>query len=173
MLKTERLILAPFSMRHLNEYVAGFTARITEYQWPDPFENTEQATDTLQAFLEEMERGETLFYSVLSKDEAFLGSVEVHGLAEDCPELGVWIAKAEQNKGYALEALDAVMDHVLKTYGKSAFYYEADVRNLPSRKLLHKFEKDYEIHAQEPERFTTDSGKELELQGFVLKARER
>ena len=56
-------------------------------------------------------------------------------------------------------------------YGKYEFFYEADIRNEASIKLLHKFENDYEIIEQEPERLTTDSGKELELQGHIIKAK--
>ena len=52
-----------------------------------------------------MEKGETLFYSILSEEGAFLGSAEMHGLSGDCPEIGVWIASSEQRKGYAYEAL--------------------------------------------------------------------
>lgn len=37
-------------------------------------------------------------------------------------------------------------------------------------KLLHKLESDYEIIEQEFEALTADSGKELELQGYILKA---
>ena len=39
-------------------------------------------------------------------------------------------------------------------------------------KLLRKFENEYEIIEQDVEKLSTDSGKELELQGFVLKARK-
>lgn len=65
----------------------------------------EAAQDILQQFLDEMKRGETLIFSILSQEGDFLGSVEVHGLAGECPEVGVWIVAAEQNKGYACEAL--------------------------------------------------------------------
>ncbi len=51
-----------------------------------------------------------------------------------------------------------------------SFLDEADVRNIGSMKLLRKFADDYEFIDQGIEKTTTDSGKELELQGFVLKA---
>ncbi len=51
-------------------------------------------------------------------------------------------------------------------------YYEADVRNTGSVKLLHKFEDNYEIIEQGIEKVTTDTGKELELQGFILKIKQ-
>lgn len=171
MIESERLNIAPFEMRYLSHYVSGFNADITKFQWPDPFESIEAARSVLQTFLDEMAREETLLFSILSKNDEFLGSVEVHGLAGDCPELGVWIIPSEQNKGYAYEALNAVLDHVRSRYDKAAFYYEADIRNTGSIKLLRKFDGNYEIIEQQLERLTTDSGKELALQGYLLKAK--
>ena len=171
MIRSKRLNIVPFEMTYLHDYFSGFNGEITKYQWPDPFESIEDARAMLQAFLDEMGREETLLFSILSGNGDFLGSVEVHGLADDCPELGIWITEAEHNKGYAYEALNAVLDDVRAKYDKTAFYYEADTRNTGSIKLLRKFDEKYEIIAQGLERFTTDSGKHLELQGYILKAK--
>ncbi len=171
MIKSERTNIVPFEMKYLNHYFSGFNGEITKFQWPDPFESVEDARSALQEFMNEMDKEETLLFSILSKDNGFLGSVEVHGLAEDCPELGIWIIAPQQNKGYAYEALNAVLDYVRSKYDKHEFYYEADIRNTGSIKLLRKFDKKYEIMEQGFERCTTDSGKDLELQGYILKAR--
>ena len=171
MIKSERTNIVPFEMKYLNHYFSGFNAEITKFQWPDPFESIEAARTVLQEFLTEMEREETLFFSILSKNGDFLGSVEVHGLSEGRPELGIWIMEAEQNKGYAYEALSAVLAYVHAKYDKAEFYYEADIRNTGSIKLLRKFDEKYEIIEQGLEIFTTDSGKGLELQGYILKMR--
>ena len=170
MINSERLCIVPFDMKYLEHYFSGFNAEITKYQWPDPFESLEDARSVLQGFLDEMDQEETLLFSVLSKNGDFLGSVELHGLTEDCPELGVWIIGSEQNKGYAYEALNAVLDYVRAKYNKAEFYYEADVRNTGSMKLLRKFDRSYKIIVQGLEKLTTDSGKDLELQGYVLSA---
>ena len=172
MIYTERINIVPFDMKYLLDYYHGFNQQITKFQWPDPFENSDDAKETLQEFLNEMEKDETLLFSILAKNDEFLGSVEVHGLAGDCPELGVWIIESEQNKGYAYEVLDEVLNYVSAKYGKDAFFYEADIRNAASTKLLRKFEKQYEIIEQGFETSTTDSGKTLELQGYVLKAKK-
>ena len=165
---TGNVQIVPFEMKYLEDYYRGFNAEITKYQWPDPFESMDAAREMLEGFLEEMERGETLLYSILSPDKTFLGSVEIHGLDGDCPEVGVWIREPEQNKGYARAALKAAMDTAREKYGKTAFFYEADVRNIGSMKLLRKFEGDYEILDRGVEKMTTDSGKELELGAFEL-----
>ena len=118
-----------------------------------------------------MGRNEMLIFSIFSKNGEFIGSVEVHGLKENCPELGIWIIASEQNKGYGYEALKSVLDYVSNKFNKSEFYYEADIRNMGSIKLLLKLKSKYEIIEQEIEKLTTDSGKYLELQGYILKAR--
>lgn len=119
-----------------------------------------------------MEQEETLLFSILSKKNEFLGSVEVHGLTGECPELGIWIIEAKQQKGYAYKALREVLNYVSTKYGKDSFFYEADIRNMASTNLLHKFEKEYEIIAQGFAQSTTDFGKILELQGYILKVKK-
>lgn len=171
MIASERINIVPFEMKHLNDYYSEFNADITKFQWPDPFESMEDAKATLQEFLNEMDREETLFFSLLSKNDEFLGSIEIHGLVEACPELGIWIIKSRQNQGYAYEALNAVLDYVSAKYHKTKFFYEADIRNTGSTKLLRKLGGKYEIIEQGFERLTTDSGKELELQGYLLQSR--
>ena len=171
MIKTKRLLLEPFDMKYLENYYEGFNSEITKYQWPDPFDTIEDAKSLLQDFIDEMEAEESLFYSVLNADGDFIGSVEVHGLSEDCPELGIWISEQEQKKGYAYEALSEVLDYACKNYHKRSFFYEADIRNEGSTKLLHKLESRFEVLKRDLDEITTDSGKELKLQGYVLKAR--
>ena len=172
MLQTERLILEPFDMKYLKDYYENFNSEITKYQWPDSFETIDDAKTLLEDFVKEMKEEETLFYSILNLDGAFIGSAEVHGLSEECPELGIWISENEQKKGYAYEALSIVLDYACKNYHKKAFFYEADIRNEGSTKLLQKLENQFEILKQGLEEITTDSGKELKLQGYVLKAKK-
>ena len=104
MIDTERIHMEPFDMKYLLDYYQGFNYEITKFQWPDPFENVDEAKNMLKDFLNEMEREETLLFSILSKKDQFVGSVEVHGLTGECPELGVWIIESEQKQGFAYEA---------------------------------------------------------------------
>ena len=173
MIRTKRARIVPFQMEHLGDYTRGFDREITRFQWPEPFASQDDARKLLGGFMEEMAKGETLLFSILSQDGAFLGSSEVHGLKEDCPELGVWIVKAEQNNGYAYEALGAVLDYVRAAYGKRAFFYEADIRNGASVALLRKFADRYDIEEREIAEMTTETGKDLKLQGFILQAKDR
>ena len=166
-----RIRIIPFNMRYLDDYYRNFNREIAKYQWPDPFESMDDARNLLQDFLDEMENDETLLFAVIDADERFIGSVEMHGLSDDCPELGVWIIESEQGKGYAYEALKFLLDYAYEKYGKTDFFYEADVRNVGSNRLLAKLSTGYEVKALEVEELVTDSGKELKLQGNELKRR--
>lgn len=166
-----RINIIPFDMKYLDDYYYGFNAEITKYQWPDPFNDIDEARDLLQGFLNEMERDETLLFAVVDLDERFIGSVEMHGISEDCPELGVWIIESEQRKGYAYQALRYILNYAQEKYDKTEFFYEADIRNTGSTKLLNKLSELYEIENLEVEELVTDSEKELKLQGSVLKVK--
>ena len=37
--------IVPFEMKYLNEYYDGFNSEITKYQWPDPFNNIDEARE--------------------------------------------------------------------------------------------------------------------------------
>ncbi len=163
--------IVPFEMKYLNEYYDGFNTEITKYQWPDPFRTVDDAKELLQEFLDEMKKDETLLFAVVDSEGRFVGSVEMHGLSGDCPELGVWICEPEQGKGYAYEALSYILHFAQDKYGKKNFFYEADVRNVGSTKLLNKFSNLYEINTLGVEEIVTDSGKELKLQGSVMKVK--
>lgn len=71
----------------------------------------------------------------------------------------------------AYDALSKLLNYVRSNYCKTVFYYEADIRNIGSMRLLQKFADKYEIIERELEEIVTDSGKELKLQGYVLKAK--
>ncbi len=168
----KRIKVIPFDMKYLEDYYINFNEKITRYQWPDPFESIEDAKALLKDFLDEMEKEETLIFAVVDADERFVGSVEMHGLSGDSPELGVWIIESDQGKGYAFDALNFMLDYAHREYGKTKFFYEADVRNAGSNKLLNKLSEDYEITDFDSEELETDSGKELNLQGHELKRKD-
>ena len=167
MLETKRLKIVPFEMSRLEEYISAFDGEITKYQYPDPFASAEAARETLQGFIDLMEQNEMLFLSILTPDGEFVGGVEVHGIQEEYPELGIWIKKGEQQKGYAYEALAGVLNFTDDAYFKDWYVYEADARNMGSMKLVEKFE----FRKEGLDEFETETGKLLRLQLFLIRSR--
>ena len=164
-IQTDRLTIIPFDLKFLKEYYDGFDADITKYQYPDPFTTEEAARELLQSFKNLMKQGEMFFLAIFTKDNQFIGSIEVHGLKEEHPELGLWIKKEFQQKGYAYEALSNVIKIVNDDYQKEWYIYEADIRNTGSIKLVEKFT----YQKDGIDEFTTETGKELKLQRYIIK----
>ena len=155
-------------MKYLDYYFREWNEEITRYQYPDPYSSIEDARMGLQGFIDEMERGETLFLTILNWDtDVPVGGFEVHGLKDDVPELGVWIEKAAWKKGYASEALEHMLSFLKCHYPKEWYLYEADVRNEPSIKMVSHLNHE----KKELDIFTTESGKELQLQQFYVSLR--
>lgn len=163
-IRTERLTIAPFDLKYLNDYYIGFDEEITKYQYPDSFDSVEAAGALLREFIGEMDRGEMLFLAILDQKGEFAGSLEVHGLAEEYPELGIWLKKECQGKGYAYEALSYILHYLNQTYQKEWYVYEADIRNKSSMGLVAKFS----CRREGLDEFVTESGKELKLQRYLI-----
>lgn len=163
-IRTERLTIVPFDLRYLNDYYNGFDREITKYQYPDSFDSVEAARVLLQEFIDEMNHGEMLFLAILDQKGAFAGGLEVHGLAEQYPELGIWLRRDFQGKGYAYEALRSVLQYLNQTCQKEWYVYEADIRNKSSIGLVAKFS----YRKEGLDEFTTESGKELKLQRYLI-----
>lgn len=165
-LQTQRLIVAPFDFAYLSDYVREFNAEITRYQYPEPFENEETAREVLASFMADMERGDMLLLALLTHDGEFVGSVEVHGLREKRPELGIWLKQFAQGCGFAYEALSAVLAALDRELGKAEYIYEADERNAASIALVKRFEHT----VGELDEFETESGKLLRLRTYYVRA---
>ena len=165
LIETDRLRIVPFEMKYLEEYYSEFDEEITRYQYPEPFESISAAEEVLQGFIDCMEQNEMLFLSILTPDGGFVGGAEVHGLQEEYPELGIWIKKQSQQKGYAYEALTSVLKFSDDNYHKDWYVYEADIRNIGSMKLVEKFEN----RKKEIDEFETETGKSLVLQRFLIR----
>lgn len=163
-MQSKRLTITAFDMKYLDDYYHNFDKEITQYQYPDPFDSLESARKCLQEFIDAAARGEMLFLALLDSNATFIGSLEVHGLMEETPELGIWIAKEEHGKGYAYEALACVLANLKQTKPDTWYVYEADLRNEPSMKLVSKFK----FQKKEIDEFTTESGKELKLQQYFV-----
>ena len=144
-IQTDRLTIIPFDLKFLKEYYDGFDADITKYQYPDPFTTEEAARELLQSFINLMKQGEMFFLAIFTKDNQFIGSIEVHGLKEEHPELGLWIKKEFQQKGYAYEALSNVIKIVNDDYQKEWYIYEADIRNTGSIHCTRNLHRNHQL----------------------------
>ena len=165
-LKTPRLTIQPYSHAFLEEYNAEFTDEITKYQFPDSFPDIGAANTVMSNFVKQMEHGEMLELVILSHSGEFLGGMEVFGLTEKTPELGLWLKRSAQGNGYAYEALKALVDYLNATGKYQSYLYEVDARNAASIHLLQKFPHE----RCGCEEVKTQSGKTLILEKYHILA---
>ena len=111
-LKTERLLIKPFSDSFLEAYYTEFTDEIAKYQYPDSFPNIDAANSVISMFVKDMERRNMLELVILTQDGEFLGSMEAFGITEKTPELGLWLKSSAHGKGYGYEALKGLVDYL-------------------------------------------------------------
>lgn len=158
-LETDRLRVVSFDYKYLENYYDEFSEEITRYQYPDPYKTLEEASKQVDEFVSEMQQGRMLELIIISKEGKFIGSMEVFGLDEQNPEVGLWIKKSAHHQGYAYEALSALIQF-LNDIGKyKGYIYAVDERNSASLKLVKKFE----CEQMGVDSLVTESGKKLNL----------
>lgn len=163
-IQTERLLLRPFCDADLEPYCAEFTLEVTKYQYPDPFPDRDTAKAVMSGFVEDMKQGKMLELVILSRGGTFLGSIEAFGLTEDTPELGLWLKRSAQGKGYAYEALKGLIDALNASGAYRSYRYCVDIRNTASVRLVEKFGGEKGAF----ETVTTGSGKTLLSQTYFI-----
>jgi RimJ/RimL family protein N-acetyltransferase len=81
--------------------------------------------------------GETVFL-ITRRDGTVLGGCGAAERAGEAPEIGYWLAVAFWGKGYATEAVRAVIDYAFDDLGYDALEAGARVSNAASRRVLEK-----------------------------------
>jgi RimJ/RimL family protein N-acetyltransferase len=109
--------------------IAENTARI-----PHPYKLTD--AETFIANVNGSE-GEAVFL-VTQRDGTVMGACGVSIGDEQPPELGYWLGVPHWGKGYATEALHAVIDYAFGAFDHAALHAGARVTNPASRRVLEK-----------------------------------
>ena len=159
LLKTERLMIQPYSNSYLEQYFKEFTDEIVKYQYPDSFCDINKANEVMSKFVTDMKQGKMLELVILTHAGEFLGSMEAFDITGKTPELGIWLKSSAQGKGYGHEALKCLVDYLNSTDKYEYYLYGVDQRNESSVHLVEKF------HFEKCgyEEVTTQSGKTLHL----------
>ena len=136
-LETERLVLrAPqlgdvkaVAMLANDRRIAENTARI-----PFPY-RTADAEDFIAAA--NNHGNETVFLITL-RNGTVIGSCGFNQIDRHPPEMGYWLGVKHWGKGYATEAVRAMIDHIFADTDAEAIQSAARVTNPPSRRVLEK-----------------------------------
>ena len=83
---------------------------------------------------------------VIKESNELIGDVGLHFLENEVVELGVTIAKKNHGKGYATEALKAVIEYLFNKVDKQKIKASVDPRNLASIAMIEKLGFKKEAH---------------------------
>jgi RimJ/RimL family protein N-acetyltransferase len=139
---TERLLLRPFGAADaatLSAYRSD--ERVARYQSWEPPVGLDDARRSIAAMAaaDPGEPGWFQYAVVRSQDGRHIGDVGVH-LHENLmqADIGFSFAVAHQGRGYATEAVRAVLSQLFTVQGLLRVSAECDARNLPSARLLER-----------------------------------
>lgn len=129
-LKTARLTLRPFAPEDAQPLHTFFTDPLATRYWGDVHDSFEQT----RAFVESTITGDPAQVCdfVIERKGQAIGKAGMWGR----PEIGFFILPAHQRKGYAGEALRAIIPHLFAAYGIDKLIAETDPENAASLALL-------------------------------------
>ena len=134
-LTTARLVLATPALAHVPQMaVLANNKRIHEVLSRLPYPYAEQ--DGVH-FVSQIARGETEFAWSILHDGVFAGTIGLHLLPDQLPELGYWLGEPHWGQGFATEAGQAVVD-AARAAGAAALRSRALLSNVGSRNVLKK-----------------------------------
>lgn len=164
MIKKERFSLIELDDHYLYDYFIEFNDSITQYQYLDPFDNEQSVKDYFDMSRYEQSLNYCLHYLIVD-DKEFIGSLIVHNLQDDYPEIGIWIKSSRQKEGIGKEVINSLFDYLFNFYHKTEFVFSIDIRNTGSLSLLKYFDYQFAYHDQ----LINETGKILEADVFLVK----
>lgn len=123
-------------------------AQTNQYQGWIP-ENLEEVHDFIaHKIAKEFNQLDTWFQLAIVLKESYelIGDLGLHFLESEVVELGATIAKDHHGKGYATEALKAVIDYLFNQVGKQKIKASVDPRNKASIAMIEKLGFKKEAH---------------------------
>ena len=138
-LSTERMTLrryCPEDVELLHRYL-GTDPAMVEYSGWNPYETPEMARETVQRFIDSY--ADEHFYGwVLDVDDILVGTIGAYDFQDDQIEVGLSIRRDCWGRGYATEALQAVLDYLTENEGISCVTAWCAAENFGSRRAMEK-----------------------------------
>ncbi len=134
-LTTARLVLATPALAHVaqmaklanNKRIHAVLSRL-----PHPYGEADGVD-----FVTNIARGETEFAWSILEDDNYIGTIGLHLVPDQLPELGYWLGEPHWGQGFATEAGQAVVD-AARAAGAAALRSRALLSNSGSRNVLKK-----------------------------------
>lgn len=140
---SQRLSISPLEMADLASFVEyRQDPAVARFQGWEPTYSDAQARDLIESQDSVLFPAKDQWLQLgvrLSTSNELLGDVAIHSLeSDDCYEIGFTFAQSNQGKGYAREAVAALLSFLFTTHAAQQVVATPDARNLRSINLLSK-----------------------------------
>lgn len=141
-LRTERLKLRGFTLQDapaVTELCSEWDIAATVASIPHPYEQS-MAEEWIGTHQEAFQQGKAVAFAVTTIDEERLvGAIDIHiNATHHLGEVGYWIGKPFWNRGYATEALKAVIGYAFKTLHLNRVQARHMTKNPASGRVMEK-----------------------------------
>lgn len=134
---TSRLKIIPTSEKYANDISRECTPEVARFLSFNPSGKIEDTIKYIQLSEQKIKSGEEMPVVILNKlSGEFIGCSGVHEIKTMKPELGLWIKKSNQRKGYGKETISALIEWVRINLEFEYISYPVAKENIPSRKLI-------------------------------------
>jgi RimJ/RimL family protein N-acetyltransferase len=174
-LRTSRLVLRPFAAEDRDGLYAFHSDPVAVRYVPYPPRTREQVAEVLRRKMANTDLrrdGDLLELAVVrDEDQTLIGDVllALRSVEHQTLEVGYIFAPATGGRGYATEAVRALVELAFSTIGARRIVARVDSRNGPSSALLERLGFRLEAHLVENEWFKGELTSEL---GYALLSRE-
>ncbi|GGI41828.1 GNAT family N-acetyltransferase [Mammaliicoccus stepanovicii] len=140
MIQTERLVLVPFQVKHLDDiYEILSNDETCQFLPHDPWTETNKDENFKKRLIEfNLNSGEKCHLAVMLNDKLIGDVVAWYTDMKDTVEIGYVFNKAFSNKGYATEAVEAFKQFLFKEYDLHRIQTMLDANNLSSANLCER-----------------------------------
>lgn len=141
-LETDRLVLRKITLDDKENVFDYFSDdEVTRYFGIENFTKLEEAENIINAFNEGFEKKQAIRWGITLKDtNELIGSIGFHNISKNNSrvEVGYEITRKEWNKGYATEALRAVIEYLFNEIGFNRIGATIRPENVASQQLVKK-----------------------------------
>ncbi len=156
---TKRLRIVPTTEKYAKDIFQECTAEVVKYLSFDPSGKIEDTIKYIRLSQPKIKNGEEMPITVVDKTtEEFIGCGGLHKIKTDKPELGIWIKKSAQRRGYGKETIKALIKWAENNLSYKYLTYPVEKTNIPSRKLIESLGGILKAKRK----YTSPTGKELD-----------
>ena len=138
-LRTDRLILRRYRPEDAPVLYKEFGADAAMYQYSgwNPYASPEMAEETVRGFMDSY-RDRHFYGWAIDSEDVLYGTIGAYDYQDDRIEVGFSIVRACRGRGYATEALKAVLTYLTENEGIGCVTAWCAAENAGSRKVLEK-----------------------------------